>query len=141
LSFYLDTSLLVAAFTKESATARVEDWLRNQNTARLSISLWVTVELSSALALKQRTGHLESDERASVLAEFTRMTANSLTVLPISDSDFHAAARFVDRSALGLRASDALHLAVCLRHGETLCTLDRRLAEAGMALGVKTLLI
>ena len=141
MSLYLDTSLLVAALTNESATARVGDWLRNQDAARLSISLWVTVELSSALALKQRTGQLETDERAEALAEFTRMAANSLTVLPISDLDFHAAARFVDLSTLGLRASDALHLAISARYGETLCTLDRRLAEAGTALGVRAMLV
>ena len=95
--------------------------------------------MSSALALKQRTGQLAADDRANALAQFTRMVANSLTSLPISDLDFHAAARFLDVSTLGLRASDALHLAICFRHGETLCTLDHRLAEAGAALGVKTL--
>ncbi|MFO1125248.1 MAG: hypothetical protein U1E25_08220 [Methylocystis sp.] len=30
--------------------------------------------------------------------------------------------------ALGLRAGNALHLAVCAEYGATLCTLDRRLA-------------
>jgi len=37
------------------------------------------------------------------------------------------------------RAADALHLAICADHGATLCTLDRRLGEAGPALGVKTM--
>jgi len=37
------------------------------------------------------------------------------------------------------RAADALHLAICADHGATLCTLDRRLSEAGPALGVKTM--
>jgi len=39
------------------------------------------------------------------------------------------------------RAGDALHLAICADHGATLCTLDRRLGEAGPALGVKTTLL
>ncbi|MDE2464494.1 MAG: PIN domain-containing protein, partial [Alphaproteobacteria bacterium] len=51
------------------------------------------------------------------------------------------AARLADQHALGLRAGDALHLAICADHGATLCTLDRRLGEAGPALGVKAELL
>jgi predicted nucleic acid-binding protein len=47
----------------------------------------------------------------------------------------------VDQPVLGLRAGDALHLAICADHGATLCTLDRRLNEAGPVLGVKTMLL
>ena len=54
---------------------------------------------------------------------------------------FRTAARFVDQYALGLRAGDALHLAICADHGVTLCTLDRRLSETGPALGGKTTLL
>jgi len=35
---------------------------------------------------------------------------------------------------------DALHLAIAGDKGATLCTLDRRLAEGGLALGVNTLM-
>jgi predicted nucleic acid-binding protein len=42
---------------------------------------------------------------------------------------------------LGLRAGDALHLAVCAERGATLCTLDRCLSDAGSALGVKIMLL
>ncbi|HWX27774.1 MAG TPA: hypothetical protein VNZ53_10105 [Steroidobacteraceae bacterium] len=42
---------------------------------------------------------------------------------------------------LGLRAGDALHLAVCADHGATLCTLDHRLSDAGSALGVNAMLL
>ena len=52
-----------------------------------------------------------------------------------------AAARITDQYRLGLRAGDALHLAICTDHGATLCTLDRRLGEAGAALGVKTMVL
>jgi predicted nucleic acid-binding protein len=54
---------------------------------------------------------------------------------------FRTAARFADHYVLGLRAGDALHLAICSDHGATLCTLDRGLSEAGAALGVKTMLL
>jgi uncharacterized protein len=55
--------------------------------------------------------------------------------------DFRTAARLADQHAIGLRAGDALHLAICASHGATLCTLDRRLGDAGSALGIKTILL
>jgi predicted nucleic acid-binding protein len=70
---------------------------------------------------------------------FARLTAESLTILSVSSLQFRTAARFADQHMLGLRAGDALHLAICADHGATLCTLDRRLGEVGPALGVKTL--
>ena len=72
---------------------------------------------------------------------FTTMSAETFTVLPMSGAQFRTAARFADQHALGLRAGDALHLAICADTGATLCTLDRRLSEAGPALGVKTALV
>jgi predicted nucleic acid-binding protein len=76
-----------------------------------------------------------------VLATFTRLTTESFTVVPVSRLQFRTAARFAEQHMLGLRAGDALHLAICADHGATLCTLDRRLSEAGAALGVKTMLL
>ena len=58
--------------------------------------------------------------------------------MPVSGLQFRTAASFAGQYALGLRAGDALHLAVCPDHGATLRTLDRRLSEAGPALGVNT---
>ena len=54
-----------------------------------------------------------------------------MTILLVSGLQFRTAARFADQHMLGLRAGDALHLAICADHGATLCTLDRRLSEAG----------
>jgi predicted nucleic acid-binding protein len=62
-------------------------------------------------------------------------------VFPVSRTQSRTAARFVEQHMLGLRAGDALHLAVCAERGATLCTLDRRLSDAGSALGVKIMLL
>jgi predicted nucleic acid-binding protein len=58
--------------------------------------------------------------------------------LSVAASHFRIAAKYVDQHALGLRAGDALHLAVAADHGAVVCTLDQRLAEAGPVLGVAT---
>src|SRR3546814_18428066 len=67
---------------------------------------------------------------------FNKLVAESFTVLPVTGGQFRAAARFADQHALGLRAGDALHLAVASEHGATVHTLDQRLVAAGPALGV-----
>jgi uncharacterized protein len=138
---YLDTPLLVAAFTNEAETERIQHWLGRQPEDNLAISDWVATEFTSALSIKLRTGQIDANDRAEVLAKFAQLAADSLTVVPVSRLQFRTAARFADQHTLGLRAGDALHLAVCADHGATLCTLDRRLNDAGSLLGIKTILL
>jgi uncharacterized protein len=138
---YIDTSLLVAALTNEAETERIQGWLRRQAEGDLAISDWAATEFSSARSIKLRAGHIEPAHRADALAMFARLCAGNFLVVPVSWLQFRTAARFAEQHQLSLRAGDALHLAVCADHGATLCTLDRRLSDAGPALGIKTMLL
>ena len=131
----------MASLANEAATHRVQTWLGHQQPGTLLISDWVVTELASALSIKVRTGELSAPDRARVAGLFTRLRTESLTVSPISRGHFATAARFVEQFSLGLRAADALHVAVAAEYSAILCTLDRRLAEAATTLAVSAELV
>ena len=59
---------------------------------------------------------------------FTRLIADSFTILPVSRPDFRGP---VHRPTCALAARGRrLALAICAHHGAALCTLDRRLSDA-----------
>lgn len=100
------------------------------------ISDWSVTEFSSAVALKLRTGKLALDERSQVMAAWALLRQSSLVMVPIAAMNFATAAIYCEQAQLGLRAGDALHLAVAAAHGHAIATLDTAQASAATELGI-----
>jgi predicted nucleic acid-binding protein len=135
---YFDTSLLVAVLIREAGTEAAKSYLSACGDAPLIISRWVITELSSALAIKVRTGTITPGEQRSALTMFRRFSALRLHMVNVESVDFDVAAGMSDDSMVALRAGDAVHLAVCRRLGTRLATLDAGLAAAASHHGVST---
>ena len=133
---YLDTSAIVAALTLEPHSERIISWMAEQPEGTLHVSDWCDTEVSSALALKLRTGALSVEKRAEALAMWHGWRDRVLTTSPIAASHFVTAAAYLDQHKLGLRAGDALHLAVAAAAGLRIVTLDRTMASAALELGI-----
>ncbi len=112
-----------------------ETWLAEHASGGLAISRWTETEIASALARKQRSDRIDVAGRLRGV-ELWRALSKSVTRVEIVPDDFSRAACLVDSGARGLRASDALHLAIMLRLELELATYDRDLAEAARAEGV-----
>lgn len=138
---YLDTSFVVALLAPEAHSAKALRWLEAQAPGEVAISDWVVTEASSALSLKQRTGDLDEAGRARGDRAFKRLTSEVFEVLPVPRAAFAAAATMSSRWQVGLRAGDALHVAIAAEHQRVLCTRDARQADAAHRLGLETVLL
>ena len=138
---YPDASVLVSAYVEETASELAEHWLDALGSDLLTTSAWCGTEIASALAKKVRTGALDRSSMDHVLDTIRTRLAAHAKVIPIEQRHFDIAADLILRSPLALRAGDALHLAIASQAGAELVTLDRGMAEAGQALGLRTRLL
>lgn len=135
MSTYLDTSVLLPTLIAEPATEAVYDWLGAEG-QELLISDFAAAEVASALSRLVRMALLTGADASARLADFDAWRAAMSLPVDIAASDARLAYIYARRFDIGLRAPDALHLAIVRRLDATLVTLDRRLATAARELGV-----
>ncbi|MFL5115015.1 MAG: type II toxin-antitoxin system VapC family toxin [Microvirga sp.] len=137
MSVYLDASILVALFTPDTLSARVDANFRSTADAAV-VGDFAAAEFASAVARKVRTGELTEMNARAVFSEFDEWVARLGAMAEVRSADLVMAARFLRRLDLNLRAPDALNIAVAQRLGIAIATFDQRMAVAARRLGVPT---
>lgn len=136
MSTYLDASVLLALLIEEAGTEAMAAFLATHEDA-LIVSEFAAAEVASGISRLVRMGALEAGDGHARLADFDAWRGSNTAELDIHAPDTRLASAFVRRFDLGLRAPDAVHAALCRRGGHVLVTLDRRLASAAGALGIR----
>ncbi len=135
--FYFDTSFLVPLLLPEASSDKVQRFFGKSRTTPLAISQWTRVEVSSALAREVRMRGLDPRTATMADTEFEVIVAETFVVLLPSSEDFDLCKQYLGRYETGLRAGDALHLAIAANHRATVIySLDRKLLRAGRLLGL-----
>lgn len=137
MRIYVDTSVLVAAHTREPHTALAQTWLAEQSGSDLIISTWALVECDSALVIKRRRGELDEAGQMAASADIEHFAKRFAPLVTAQEYDYQRARELCRRAASGLRAGDALHLAVALGLKAThFATLDRVLSDNAVKHGM-----
>jgi len=134
---YCDTSFVIPLIMSEKTSEAVGKAILKLPTESLAISNWTRVEFSSMVARHVRMGKLKPVAAREATLQFESEVVGSFKVWPPQINDFDLATKFLERFETGLKAGDALHLAIAHNRGATVVySLDRKLIKAARILGI-----
>jgi uncharacterized protein len=134
---YLDTCIILSLHVADTHTEIVTQSVKRMR-GPIAMSLWAQVEIASALGAAVRRREI-SAKLASVAFEEMQAFCAAAKALPVSPAALELTARSMLDFQLGLRAGDALHLALCKLNKASLMSADAVLCKAARKLGVKVL--
>jgi len=135
LSFYVDTSVLVAYYSPESLSDKAEKFLTTHR--QPAISALTELEFFSAVSRKVREGGISKRDANRIIATFISHKDNKLyTYLPVQPHHYTLARDWIGLFKLSLKSLDALHLAIASSEGLTIVSADRNLLRSAEALGL-----
>jgi predicted nucleic acid-binding protein len=134
---YFDTSFLAPLVRQEKTSPRIERFMAGLPTGELAISRWTEVEFASLLARDVRMGAIAADKARMADALLEDVILQSFVVLLPSGDDYERARHYLRNYETGLRAGDALHLAIAGNHrAKAIYSLDKTMVKAGKILGL-----
>lgn len=135
MNLYLDTSVLVALFVIDPATARAEAFL-SAGSGIILVSDFGAAEFSSAVGRRVRMRDLTRDEGQLAFGHFDDWVARLASRQNVIAVDIASADRILRRLDVNLRTPDAIHIAIARRLDAVLVTFDRGMTAAARALGM-----
>lgn len=134
---YFDTSFLAPLVLPEATSDAIAEYVRGLPADQFTVSHWTRVEFSSLIAREVRMGGLDAEAAAQADARFETMVDEFFAVILPNADDFNLAKEYLGHYETGLRAGDALHLAIAgNRRAEVIYSLDKSLLKAGNRLGL-----
>ena len=133
MSLYLDASALLPLFINEARSDQAHESLRDNV---LIISDFAIAEFSSGVARRARAGEVNDSGAASVLAALDAWTLKATRRETLTAGDINSAISLMRRLEMGLRAPDAINIAIAERCAATLLTFDEKMARSARALGM-----
>jgi uncharacterized protein len=135
LSYYLDTSVLVAYYVPEALSNKVQTFL--QKHPQPFISELTQLEFYSALAIRVRTMTLARNDAEKVIALFENHLKNGYYLqADVERTHFEKAREFITGFTVPIKAPDALHASICLLNNLVLVTSDIKLSQYAVQLGI-----
>jgi predicted nucleic acid-binding protein len=135
---YLDTSFVTPLILPEASSERIHRFLSQPRTIPLAVSHWTRVEFLSLLARDVRMGLLAPSAATRADTQFEAIVTETFVVLLPTAADFDLCKQYLGRFASGLRAGDALHLAIATHHNVSgFYSFDRKLQKAARHAGLQ----
>jgi uncharacterized protein len=127
---YFDTSFIAPAFVEESKSAWVTSKLKILAREELTLSQWTRIEFASLISRRVRMKEITASDAQLILHSFEDVAVSSFIILTPTTMDFNLAQSLLQHHHTGLRAGDALHLAIAQNHNaKKFCTLDKDLIK------------
>lgn len=121
----------------ESTSERIATLFGELEDEDLAVSEWTLLEFALLLARHVRSRSLDVADARIAEARFDAMVDQSFIVYVPNRNDFEQASQWVGYFDMGLRAGDALHLAIAKnRSAAVIHTLDKLMIGTGTRLGV-----
>ncbi len=138
---YIDTSILVSAFSNEPQQAVAMALLQAPHWDHVCISDWTVAEFACAMQAKVLRGETPPEVAHTIGQTLNSLMAKgALQRIPVLREDYSAVQRTVPTLNCLVRAADALHLAVAARSGMThFASLDKtqRMAAGQWLVGIE----
>ncbi len=134
---YFDTSFLAPLILPEATSDKIAAFIPQLPPQPFAVSQWTRVEFVSLIARIVRMRSLDVTAALQAEARFEAMVEASFVILVPNTDDFSLAKQYVARFETGLRAGDALHLAIASNHrASAVYSLDKTWLKAGKILGL-----
>lgn len=138
---YIDTSVLVSAFSNEPLQAQAMVLLQAPQWEQVCVSDWTVAEFTCAMQAKMMRGETPREVAHAVDQAFKNLIAQgSLHRIAVLREDYAAVQRVVSGLNCLVRGTDALHLAVAARSDIThFASLDKaqRVAASHWLVGIE----